>query len=113
MPHGIAQTCVATPTSWYQKHTSSGVAASQAEDPFAAGSGMAVQAAPLADTPPLAGPRAGVLHGGDTGGITAAVPILAALVDEDEADASIGAVPHAPSCMCRPAALNSRSLIRD
>ena len=60
----------------------------QAEDPFAASSGAAVQLAPLADTPTR------VLGGNDhtdPNGITAAVPGLAALVDLDEADAPDGA----------------------
>ena len=59
----------------------------QAEDPFAASSGAAVQLAPLADTPTR------VLRGAlaEDAGITAAVPGLAALVDLDEAGASDGA----------------------
>ena len=56
---------------------------------------MAVTDAPLADTPPPSGPRGSVPTGGDAGGITAAVPGLAALVDVDEADAPYGAVSHA------------------
>ncbi len=61
----------------------------QAEDPFAASSGAAVQLAPLADTPT----RVLLRDSGaaDSAGITAAVPDLAALVDLDEVDAPDGA----------------------